>query len=426
MANPEHLKILKQGVKAWNAWRDEHNTEQIDLNDADLSHADLGGVYFRDANLIGAKLYSSDLSHADLSHADLNGADLSHADLSHAYLNRANINSSNLNRADLSSADLSGANIIGAKLFRVNLSDVNLSDANLSGAKLFRANFSGADLSRANISGAELIGARLSDANLNHADLIGANLAEASLICANLNSADLSYANLTDATLKKTNLSAAKIRKTTFGNVDLSDVIGLVDVVHKGPSTVSIDTLYKSQGKIPEAFLRGCGVPEEFIKYVPALVGAVEPIQYYSVFISYSSKDQAFAERLHADLQSKKIRCWFAPEDLKIGDKFRVAIDEGIRGYDKLLLVLSEYSVGSDWVEKEVETGMEKERQQKRTMLFPIRLDDAVMKVETGWPADVRRTRQIGDFKNWKDHDAYKEAFNRLMRDLKADEKVRT
>ncbi len=44
-------------------------------------------------------------------------------------------------------------------------------------------------------------------------------------------------------------------------------------------------------------------------------------IQHYSCFISYSSKNQGFADRLHADLQSKGIRCWFAPHDMPIGGK---------------------------------------------------------------------------------------------------------
>jgi hypothetical protein len=66
---------------------------------------------------------------------------------------------------------------------------------------------------------------------------------------------------------------------------------------------------------------------------------------------------------------------------------------------------------------------MEKESKQKRTMLFPIRLDDSVMNIETGWPADMRRTRHIGDFTGWKEGDAYQKAFDRSMRELKADEK---
>jgi hypothetical protein len=55
--------------------------------------------------------------------------------------------------------------------------------------------------------------------------------------------------------------------------------------------------------------------------------------------------------------------------------------------------------------------------------LSVIRLDDAVMAVEEGWAADIRRTRHIGDFTNWKDDDAYAKGFARLLRDLKADAK---
>ena len=60
----------------------------------------------------------------------------------------------------------------------------------------------------------------------------------------------------------------------------------------------------------------------------------------------------------YADLQSKGVRCWFASEDMKIGDCLRPRIDETIRLYDKLLLVLSKTSVASQWVEQEVETAL--------------------------------------------------------------------
>jgi hypothetical protein len=128
---------------------------------------------------------------------------------------------------------------------------------------------------------------------------------------------------------------------------------------------------------------------------------------------------------LHSQLQSKGTRVWLATEDLKIGDRFRAKIDEAIRLYDKLLLVLSKDSVKSPWVESEVEAAFEKERKQKRTVLFPIRLDDAVMEAEEAWAADIRRTRHIGDFRKWKNHDDYQKAFAQLMRDLKAEEKGR-
>jgi TIR domain len=110
-------------------------------------------------------------------------------------------------------------------------------------------------------------------------------------------------------------------------------------------------------------------------------------------------------------MRNKQLRVWLATEDLKIGDRFRSTIDEAIRMYDKLLLVLWKDSVDSPWVGVEVEAAFEKERNQKRAVLFPIRLDDTVMKTTQAWAADVRRTRHIGDFTQWKKHDQFEKVF---------------
>jgi hypothetical protein len=163
-------------------------------------------------------------------------------------------------------------------------------------------------------------------------DFFGAHLTGADLCMAGLANASLTGANLTRA-----DLTGASIGWAVFGDVDLSTVRGLETIQHQGPSTIGIDTLYHSHGNIPEVFLRGAGVPDEMITYSKSLVG--QPFQYYSCFISYSSRDEALAQRLHADLQDKGVRCWFAPEDLKIGDEFRSRIDESIQVYDRLLLV---------------------------------------------------------------------------------------
>lgn len=283
--------------------------------------------------------------------------------------------------------DLSGANLIKAVLSRANLSG-----ANLSGAELYGVDFSGAEL-----GGAKFFSADLRDVNLS-----GARLIKADLNRTNLSGADLSNALIGD---------------TSFGNTDLSGVKGLEMVRHAAPSTIGIDTIYLSKGIIPGVFLRGAGVPDEFITYMRALTA--NPIEFYSCFISYSSKNQDFAERLYTDLQGQGVRCWFAPEDLKIGDKTRERIDESIQLHDKLLLVLSEHSVMSQWVEHEVEAALEREQRGNRLVLFPIRLDDTVMETDKAWAANIRRIRNVGDFRKWKSHDDYQEALARVIRDLK-------
>jgi uncharacterized protein YjbI with pentapeptide repeats len=406
------------------------NLNQANLIEANLSQAHLSGAHLRGANLSAAylskaKLGQANLSGAYLRRAHLIGADLSQTNLSGAHLSQANLSGANLSGADLSGADLSQAHLIWADLSQADLSQADLSQADLNEADFSQANLSGADLSQADLFRANLSGANLSGANLSWADLSQANLSQANLSQANLNRAKLGQANF----------SRAVIGLTSFGDIDLNVVKGLDSVDHRGPSTIGIDTLSRSRGQIPDVFLRGCGfsdvqietaklnnpdlTPDQFTAITYRIHELLVESAIHSCFISYSSKDEVFARRLHDDLQQKGIRCWFAPEAMKIGnDTIRSTIDYSIRLHDKLLLILSECSINSSWVEKEVETIFREEDRRGETVLFPVRLDETVMKTDQAWAANLRRTRYIGDFSQWQDHEAYQQSLARLLRDL--------
>ncbi len=303
--------------------------------------------------------------------------------------------------------DLSGADLRDVPLVEANLNGADLSFANLN-----YADISHADLSHADLSGTDLGIAILSGADLNHADL---------------RSADLSLANLSEANLTGADLTDAIVASTTFATCDLSEVKGLDLVRHFGPSVIGIDTIYKSKGKIPESFLRGCGVPESFITQMKSLVGAEDGIQFYSCFISYSTKDEEFARRLHGKMRDAHLRVWFAPEDMKGGEKLHEQIETAIRFYDKLLIVLSEHSLQSEWVMDELRNGFKAERQSGKRKLFPVRLTD--YETLLGWEcrdsasgkdlAEEVRQYFIPDFSHWKDHDSFEDAFARLLKDLR-------
>ena len=302
-----------------------------------------------------------------------------------------------------------------------NLKKVDFSGVNFRGTSLYIASFSSVNLRGADFSFAELSNAFLDVEDLQGVTFRGANLHKTYLRWAVLTETDFQQASLVEADLKEADLRECTIGNTVFGDIDLSKVKNLHTVKHRGPSTIGIDTIFRSKGDIPEVFLRGAGVPDIYIEYMSSLTG--KAFDYYSCFISYSAKDSELAERLHSDLQDKGVRCWFAPEDMKIGDRIRGAIDQAIRLHDKLLLILSKNSIDSDWVEAEVESALEQEQKRGQTVLFPVRLDDAVMKTDKSWAALIRRTRHIGDFTQWKDHDSYQRWFNRLMRDLKGENK---
>jgi len=327
-----------------------------------------------------------------------------------------------LSGAKLNSADLSAANLIGA--------DLHMAD--LHGAALNEADLSGADLHEANLNSANLRWALLGKATLSGADFGGAELSEANLTWANLNGAILcgAYlhgANLTSARLSQANLNGASLSETVFGDINLKDVRGLNACVHFGPSILDHQTLAKS-GPLPLAFLRGCGLPDDYIDYLPSLFN--QAIQFYSCFISYSTNDQAFADRLYADLQNKGVRCWFAPHDIQGGKKIHEQIDNAIRVYDRLLLILSEASMRSEWVKTEIANARQKELGKGERVLFPISLVpfEAVRQwknfdADTGKDS-AREIREyfIPDFSDWKNHDNYQHAFERLLKDLKAEE----
>lgn len=313
--------------------------------------------------------------------------------------------------------DLVGANISCANLVGANFSRATLSGANLSGAKFNDANLSDADLTGANVSSANLIGANLIGANLRGANFNDANLSDANLIGANVNNANVIGADL----------SCASVGWTVFADVDLSSTKGLDSLNHAGPSSVGLDTLRKSGPAITDNFLIGCGVTDDRLAYVHPLLQMGSPIQFYSCFISYSHQDEEFCQRLRSRMDEDKLRVWYAPEDMKAGRKIHEQIDSAIRQHDKLLVVLSEHSMHSEWVKTEIRNARQRETKEGKQVLFPILLvpfktirDWKAFDADTGKDMAVEiREYFIPDFTNWKDHDAFEATYQRLMKDFK-------
>lgn len=323
------------------------------------------------------------------------------------------LRSADLRRLDLSNCYFGNVNFTGSRFTQAKLRGANFSDwpgvTIISSATLDNCDFRSADLAGVHLSGVSLKGADLSRAEFNggwsyNVDFSGENLFRTMI-----------YYQFRDSNFQDADFKEADLFETEFIDTDLGKAKNLDKCNFSGPCVLDHRTIFKS-GKLPDSFYRGCGFPDRLIEYLPSLIG--QPIQLYSCFISFSAKDMEFVERLHADLQSKGIRCWYAPDNLKIGARVRIGLDEGVRHHDKLLVVISKNSLNSQWVEQEVETALERERQTGSTVIFPIRIDGSVMRCKSGWGNYIKNTRNIGDFTKWKDHDVYQKAFQRLLRDL--------
>ena len=151
---------------------------------------------------------------------------------------------------------------------------------------------------------------------------------------------------------------------------------------------------------------------------------------YASCFISYSTKDQTFADRLYSDLLLQGVSCWYAPHHAQGGRKLHEQIAREIDSHDRLLLILSEDSMNSEWVKTEIAHARQKELNENRRVLFPISLVPfETIKQWKNFDADTgkdsaREIREyfIPDFSDWKNHEAYRTAAERLLRDLKSEQ----
>jgi uncharacterized protein YjbI with pentapeptide repeats len=97
MADKSQLDVLKNGVVAWNAWREAHAEVRPDL---------------AQAHLVGVDLMGANFAGADLRKADLRGTNLSDTVLVDARLDGANFFRATLERADLAGATLVGAQFL--------------------------------------------------------------------------------------------------------------------------------------------------------------------------------------------------------------------------------------------------------------------------------------------------------------------------
>ena len=93
-----------------------------------------------------------------------------------------------------------------------------------------------------------------------------------------------------------------------------------------------------------------------------------------SVFISYSSKDERYIKKMTQMLEKMGISYWIAPDMIPAGSNYAREIPKAIRDCEIFLLVLSQASQQSIWVEKEIDSAI-----YYRKTIVPFQIDDSVM-----------------------------------------------
>lgn len=94
------------------------------------------------------------------------------------------------------------------------------------------------------------------------------------------------------------------------------------------------------------------------------------------VFISYSSKDKEFVDKLAIRLVKDRIKVWVDRWEINVGDSLIDKIQKGLTDSSFLIVVLSKHSVESEWCRRELNSGLIREIENKRVVILPIVVDD--------------------------------------------------
>ncbi len=89
------------------------------------------------------------------------------------------------------------------------------------------------------------------------------------------------------------------------------------------------------------------------------------------VFVSYSSTDRIFVNKIVEELKNMGIRCWQAPGGIPAGSSYAREIPKAIRECEVFLLFLSGKSQASIWVEKETDSAIS-----NRKNIIPFQIDE--------------------------------------------------
>ena len=431
MADPEHVSLARSGSNAIARWRELTFRSPNDrvpvfdlgyrLEDRATSETftpefvygrpslDLSGAF-----LSGIKLPGADLRHDDLSGADLTGVDLRMADLSGALLTGAH-----LFRANLPRANLAGGQMTGSSLCRARLTSAVLSHAVLKGADLSYADLSYADLDGADLSGADLTATDCSWATLTNANLRGATITATLLTMANLTGADLRGARITKADLESSILHRAVAGGSLFANCDLRSVIGLESMFHGAPSSITLDTLARSGGRIPRLFLQGAGVAEPLIAAQDILTERRRTFP--SLLLVGSLADADLSERLCRGLSQAHIPAWaLYPDDEEALNSGETSLDHTVY-YDRLALLCTDTGLENPLTSRFFSELVRSARKGGRDDLIALAAGEAFYQRQDRL-CNALRERLTIDMRGWEDASALETTLAPLVRELSAPE----
>ena len=129
------------------------------------------------------------------------------------------------------------------------------------------------------------------------------------------------------------------------------------------------------------------------------------------IFLSYSTKDEQIVRRLEKYISKEIIETWIDHKAIGGGSDLSRAIKNGISKSDIYFVFISQNSLNSNWVDKEIAWAMKREEKLKYEFIVPVILEkEALKRWKNKKLKDRKYIEYIGDF-----HDMAHEIKNTIV-----------
>ncbi|MER7581865.1 toll/interleukin-1 receptor domain-containing protein [Kitasatospora sp. NPDC097691] len=261
----------------------------------------------------------------------------------------------------------------GCRLRRINAIQASFIEARFLHCDLDQAAFRAADFFKATFRGGTFGG------NYREAFFVQAVFDEVTFRDAGFDGAHFGFNVFADAKLLATSLDRVvvdglcRIDERTIASSFIINSRALDAARDRLRNREAVRELRSDLAGLERFFVRAGADPDTVRAYRDTARGAREPAR-PSVFISYSSADESFATDLRNQLEANGVDTWFAPHDIRGGRTILEQVTEEIQRRGRMVLVLSEASMASNWVATEIGRAVRAERESGTRKLFPIRI----------------------------------------------------
>ncbi|MER7766945.1 toll/interleukin-1 receptor domain-containing protein [Kitasatospora sp. NPDC096140] len=312
----------------------------------------------------------------------------------------------------------------GCRLRRINAIQASFIEARFLHCDLEEAAFRTADFFKATFRGGSFGG------NYREAFFVQAVFDEVTFLGARFDDAHFGFNVFSDAKLVATTLDPVvvdglcRIDERTISTSFILNSRALDVAREQLHDDRAARELTRDLAGLERFFVRAGADPDTVRAYRATARGGREPAR-PSVFISYSAADESFATELRDQLEANGVDTWFAPHDIRGGRTILEQVTEEIQRRGRMILVLSEASMASNWVATEIGRAVRAERESGTRKLFPIRIVPherllrwELFDADAGY--DVARTIREYYIPDFCDNGlALHQSVSRLVRDLR-------